>query len=116
MINWEQVLEPIMNGAVTVLSILIAAAVLWLRRKVAAWLEMNLTKEQQELLLKLGEQAFSFVEVVYQEMKGPEKLEEAIRFVERQLNSRGLQADRDQIRAAIERAVLEHQKKVKKPQ
>jgi len=114
MMNWEQILEPIMNGAVTALSILIAAAVLWLRRKVAAWLEMSMSKEQQELLLKLGEQAFSFVEVVYQELKGPEKLEEAIKFVERQLNSRDLQADRDQIRAAIERVVLEHQKIVRK--
>jgi LL-H family phage holin len=110
MMDWDQLLAPLMNGAVTALSVLIAAAILWLRRKVDAWLEMSMSREQQEILMKLGEQAFSFVEVVYQDLKGPEKMEEAIKFVERQLNSKGLKADREQIRAAIERAVLEHHK------
>lgn len=112
--EWGTVLEPVVQGIVTALSIIVAACILWLRKRMAAWIEASTTREQQELLQKLGEQAFAFAETVFNDLGGRDKLKEAISYVERQLSYRGIELDYEQIRAAVEKAVLEHNSRTKK--
>lgn len=112
--NWEMIMEPLYSGVVATMSVVIATAVLWLRRRLASWIEAVTTREQQELLMQLGTQAFAFAETVFNEYGGREKLKAAIDFVDRQLAVRGIELDYEQIRAAVEKAVLEHNIKAKK--
>ncbi|MFS1513410.1 phage holin, LLH family [Chengkuizengella sp. SCS-71B] len=106
-------LETIVFALISVISTLVVAALIELRNKVLFWIQSKTNKEQRELLLKISEEAFSYAEKVFYQSKGPEKLDAAYDYASSKLGSLGIQFTKDEIKATIEKAVLEYNSKVK---
>nr|WP_315990772.1 phage holin, LLH family [Desulforamulus aquiferis] len=62
---------------------------------------------QRATLAILGREAFAFAETVFRELPGPEKLAEAVKYLEDKAIKLGIQVTLDEARASIEKAWLE---------
>lgn len=82
-----------------------------LKKKAEAYYEARTTAAQRETLQKLGAEAFAFAETVFREMKGPDKLAEAVKYLEDKAWQLGINISFEEARAAVERAWLEDKRK-----
>lgn len=101
-------LEEVVQILITIISMMIIAALAELRGRVLRWIDSRTTKEQRDLIYRIAGEAFSYAEQIFREAGGERKLEVAMQYVSRQLKRRGLDLTEEEIRAAIERAVLEY--------
>ena len=83
-----------------------------LKKRAEDYLAAKTTKEQRQTLEILGREGFAFAETVYKELKGPEKLAEAIKYAGDKAAKVGLPFTFEELRAAVERAWREDKKKV----
>jgi arginine repressor len=103
-------MELIQEQLLGIISLLIIAAMVELRKRILKWIETRTTKEQRELLHKLAEEAFSYTETVFRDLKGKDKLDAAINYVSRAVKKKGIPLESYEIQAAIEKAVLQYNK------
>lgn len=82
-----------------------------LKKKAEAYYEARTTTEQRTTLALLGKEAFSFAETVYRELKGPDKLAEATKYLEKKAAVVGIKVTFEEARAAVEAAWLEDKRK-----
>ena len=82
-----------------------------LKAKATTYFEQRTNAEQRKLLALLGKEAFSFAETVYRELKGAQKMEAAIGYLEERAKTLGVNVTADEVRAAIEAAWMEKEKK-----
>jgi LL-H family phage holin len=108
-------LQPYISTIVEALLGLLVAFVLgvvaMLRVRVTTWLEARTTEAQRETLHKLATEAMALVESTYKGMNGPDKLNQAINYVAARVAWSGV--DAASIKAAVEKAVLDYNAKVK---
>jgi LL-H family phage holin len=108
-------LQPYISTIVEALIGLLVAFVLgvvaMLRTKVMAWLEARTTVAQRDTLHKLANEAMALIESTFKDSNGPEKLNQAINYVTARVAWTG--EDATTIRAAVEKAVLDYNVKVK---
>lgn len=103
-------LETIVLTIISMVAAMVAAALMEMRKRVLTWIESRTTKDQRELLEKLAGEGFAFAETLFRDAEGPQKLEAAMKYVSRRLSQRGLDITTEEIQAAIEKAVIEHNK------
>jgi len=106
-------IETMLIALLSLISTLVVAALIELRNKVLTWVQSKTNKEQRELLQKISEEAFSYAEKVFMESGGPQKLEAAYAYVSSRLKELGVGFTGDEIKATIEKAVLDYNSKVK---
>lgn len=106
--DWGAVLEPIMQGVITAVGIMISVGLVWLRNKAEEWINARTSRDQRELLHRIAQEAFAYAETAFKREGGEEKLRRAFEYADRELAARGIELDYEQIRAAIEKAVLDY--------
>jgi LL-H family phage holin len=110
----EQINQFTTEIALAALALLTVLAKGWLnglKQKAEAYYEARTTTEQRTTLALLGKEAFSFAETVYRELKGPDKLAEAIKYLEQKATAAGINISFEEARAAVEAAWLEDKRK-----
>ncbi|MMZ53660.1 Phage holin protein [compost metagenome] len=81
--------------------------------KANEWINARTTESQRVLLHKLAEEGFSLAKTVFKEADGPKKLQQALSYVTRQLQQRGIYLTDIEIQGAIEKAYLDYKAKAK---
>jgi hypothetical protein len=112
-----EILQPYIDGIVGALVGLLVTFVLGviasLRVKITAWLESRTNLQQREILHRLAQEGMAYAESVYKEYGGDRKLKEALAYLLDRASDYGIEVGKDAIRAAIEKAVLDYNAKVK---
>lgn len=93
---------------VDLLATVVLAGFTELLRRVLAWIDTRKSLAQRDLLHRLAEEAFAYVEQTMVGAKSADKLGAASIYLARALEARGIHVGPDEIRAAIEKAVLQH--------
>jgi LL-H family phage holin len=107
--------STVVQVLITVLVSMLIGVLMSLRKRITDWIDTRKDKDMRELLHKVAEEGFAYVESTFRNLKGSPKLDEAISYVNRHLRDRGIQLSTQEIQAAIEKAVQEHNAKVKPP-
>jgi len=106
-------IDNIVGALVSLLVAFVLGVVAMLRVKVTAWLETRTSAQQREILHRLAQEGMALAENVYQGSGGPGKFNEAFMFVQSRADKYGIKLSRADIAAAIEKAVLDYNAKVK---
>lgn len=104
-------LGTISNALLALAASIIVAFLFKLRDKANAWLNARTTAAERELLHKTAAEGFAYAETVFRDYGGVEKLTEAQAYLDRRLRELGLSFGTAEVRAAIEKAVLEHNRR-----
>ncbi|MGO4952046.1 phage holin [Paenibacillus sp. DRB1-1] len=96
-----------------VLTAIVIAGLNTIKVKANEWINARTTESQRVLLHKLAEEGFSLAKTVFKEADGPKKLQQAISYVTRQLEQRGIYLTDTEIQGAIEKAYLDYKAKQK---
>lgn len=101
-------IEQILTGLVSLITAIILAAFVELRKRVLTWIDSHNNLRLQKILNSLATQAFAEVENSMNDGEpGYEKMEKAISIVAAQLQKKGIKNfDEEHIKMAIEEAVL----------
>ena len=110
----EQLIDQIVTGVIGILGILVAAALAELRVRTIAWIDARKNVAQRELLHKVAEEGFAFVEQTMAKSASSDKIQFACNYVSGKLKERKIDVEPDEIRAAVEKFVTEYNK-YKKP-
>lgn len=107
----KELLDPYLSQGLTILVQVAALAFFYglilLRKKVMEVLSAHLNAKQQEILVLLAREAYAFAETAYSQLKGHEKLKQALDYLEAQARLKGIPFDAAQAKIAIEKARLE---------
>ena len=106
----QEPLKLFVTGIIGILTTVIIFVITELKNKVMTWLDSRTTNEQRDLLNKWCEEAFAYVETIYKDLKGKDKLDAAILYVSRQAKAKKIPLESYEIQAAIEKAILQYQK------
>ncbi|WP_020615722.1 phage holin [Paenibacillus daejeonensis] len=93
------------DALVSILVVVLLGIAATLRTKVNEWLASRTTAAQREILHKLAAEGAALAETTWREKGGPEKLSDAVKYVEGMLRKNGIEFDPLSIQAAIEKAV-----------
>lgn len=104
-------IEQIVQALIGLLVVFVIGIVTLLRTKVNAWLVARTTAAQRDALNRLAQEGMALAEATYKSMDGPAKLNKAIAYVSARIAWSNI--DEDQIRAAVEKAVLDYNARVK---
>ncbi|AHC18909.1 phage holin [Paenibacillus polymyxa] len=96
-----------------VLTAIVIAGLNTIKVKANEWINARTTESQRVLLHKLAEEGFSLAKTVFKEADGPKKLQQALSYVTRQLQQRGIYLTDIEIQGAIEKAYLDYKAKQK---
>ncbi|TQS01388.1 phage holin, LLH family [Paenibacillus ottowii] len=96
-----------------VLTAIVIAGLNTIKVKANEWINARTTESQRVLLHKLAEEGFSLSKTVFKEADGPKKLQQALSYVTRQLQQRGIYLTDIEIQGAIEKAYLDYKAKQK---
>lgn len=99
----EALTTELVDIALTVLGLLLAAAVSWVTPKINGAIKKLKDKDDTGLLGELAEQAVELVEARFLESDGDEKFEEALSMLSDRLTSKGIEMESDSIRMAIQK-------------
>lgn len=106
-------IDTIVQALLGLLVTFLLGVVAVFRGKVKEWLETRTSAQQRDILHRLAGEAAALAEATYKDAGGPEKLSEAYAYVLERAAELGISINRDSIRAAIEKAVMDYNAKVK---
>lgn len=106
-------LETILNGLLGLLTVLIMTILMLVKGKVERWLDSRTNEEQRKVIHRMGLEAFAYAETLWNDADSQQKLEAAKAYLIKQLREIGIEIDAAEIRAVIERAVLDYNARVK---
>jgi len=109
----KEAVSMVTEVLITVAVSIMIAFLLEGRRRVLQWIDTRKEADTRELLHRIASEGFTFAESVFREYKGSDKMKEAIIYVNKELRERGIEVSSLAIEAAVERAVLEHNAKMK---
>jgi hypothetical protein len=112
-VDIQDFIGTVSNALLALAASVIVALLFRLRDKANAWLNARTTAAERELLHKTAAEGFAYAETVFRDSGGVEKLTEAQAYLDRRLRELGLTFSVAEVRAAIEKAVLEHNRQVK---
>lgn len=99
----------IVLAIVGLLVTVILGAVNVVKAKAGAHFDAKLTATQRETLHKIAGEAYAYAETAFKDTGGSAKLAEALQYASSQLINRGINVSELEVRAAIEKALLEFQ-------
>ncbi|MBU9707120.1 phage holin [Paenibacillus sp. AK121] len=112
-----ETIQPYVSTVATailgVLTAIVIAGMNTIKVKANEWINARTTESQRVLLHKLAEEGFSLAKTVFKEADGPKKLQQALSYVTRQLQQRGIYLTDIEIQGAIEKAYLDYKAKQK---
>jgi len=100
-------LVTIILALISLLASVTLAVIYEIRRRLLSWIDSRTSKEQRELIRLMSVEAFSFAEMVYNHTDSKKKLDAANNYLRERLKEKGINISSDEIRAAIECAVME---------
>lgn len=107
--------EPIIQEVLQYLLYLVIAAAVGIinknRKRIEAWFDSRTTAAQREELQNIAGQAYAFVEHVYKDNNGDEKLQKAIQYVVARTNMDKMGINENDIIGAVQKAWAELDKK-----
>ncbi|XEC92497.1 phage holin [Paenibacillus tarimensis] len=106
-------ISAIVQALFGILAIFVLIGLKATAKKVHVWLDAHTTAAQRNILHMLAKEGFAFSETMFGQLNGEEKLQKAMNYVTQMLQARGIQISGDEIRAAIEKAVLAYKTQVK---
>lgn len=106
--NLHDFIGTISNALLALAASVIVALLFKLRDKANIWLNRRTTAAERELLHKTAVEGFAYAETVFRNYGGEEKLEQAMHYLDRRLLELGLTFSTMELRAAVEKAVLEY--------
>ncbi|MFC5528461.1 phage holin, LLH family [Cohnella yongneupensis] len=109
----EPYIGTIVEALVGLLVTYILAVIASLNGRLKEWLKTRTSAQQREVLHRIAAEGFALAESLFKGSSGPKKLNKAMLYVLDEATKRGLVISQDSIRAAVEKAVLEHNAKVK---
>lgn len=86
----------------------ITGAIKKAQKRAEAYYNAHTNEKDRELLHKIGKEAFAWAETLYKEYEGDIKLNKAFEYASDKLKSVGIDVTGDEIRAAIEKAVVDY--------
>ncbi|WP_145413814.1 phage holin [Paenibacillus xylanexedens] len=89
----------------------ITGAIKKAQKKAEIYYNAHTNEKDRELLHKIGKEAFSWAEALYKEYEGDVKLKKAYEYASDRLKSVGIDVSGDEIRASIEKAVVDYNAK-----
>lgn len=89
----------------------ITGAIKKAQNRAEAYYNAHTNEKDRELLHKIGKEAFSWAEALYKEHDGDRKLQEAFEYASEKLKAVGVDVSGDEIRASIEKAVVDYNAK-----
>ncbi|KUP22430.1 phage holin, LLH family [Paenibacillus sp. DMB5] len=101
-------ITTIVLAIIGVLATAVLGVVALLKSRLQAWLDGKLNVQQRELLHKIATEGFAYAQTVYAQYGGADKLQEALKYAEEQLQKKGITVSTLEIRAAIEDAYLKY--------
>lgn len=110
---WGQVqpqVTSVMVSLIGILGTIVLAMAALLQRKVKVWLASKTSLAEREYLHKIAKEAYAFAEKEFNSLGGPTKLSEAYNYASKLLDNAGIKVAPEEIKAAIEKAVLEYKK------
>lgn len=111
----QKIAEYTTEIILTVIGIIAVYVRIWLndlKKKAEAYYQARTTAAQRITLDVLGKEAFAFAETVYKETKGPDKLAEAVKYLEDKARRLGISITFEEARAAVEKAWLDDKRKL----
>lgn len=108
---WDQVQPQVATVVVTLIGIIATVALSLLavlQSKVKIWLASKTSLAERELIHKIASEAYAFAEKEFKTLGGPTKLSEAYNYASNLLMKSGMQVAPEEIKAAIEKAVLDY--------
>lgn len=91
-----------------ILATIITGSIQKAQKKAEAYYKAHTNEKDRELLHKIGKEAFAWAETIYKEYEGDVKLNKAYEYASDKLKSVGIDVSGDEIRAAIEKAVVDY--------
>jgi|GEM_PF-4777066 len=102
----DPILSQVLTNVIQLGAVLLFSALGFLWKTLQQYLKSHLTAKQMEILQSIGNQAYALTEAEYRQLKGPEKLQQAMNYLQQEATSRGIPFNQDSARAAIEHAWL----------
>jgi LL-H family phage holin len=114
---WDNLIEQahgalsvVVLALITSLAGIVIAFIYSARDKALEWLKSKTTESQRNTLWKIAQEAFAHAEAAGLPEKGKEKLNYALDYAAKRLQDVGIDVTTAEIKAAIEKACLEHNK------
>lgn len=98
----------IVTALIGILATIVTGAIKKAQGKAEAYYNAHTNEKDRELLHKIGMEAFSWAQTLYKEHDGDRKLQEAFAYASEKLANLGVEMSGDEIRAAIEKAVVDY--------
>lgn len=112
-----ELLQPFINDIIVAIAglftVITLAIFTELRKRILTWIDSRNDLRHQEYLKFIADQAFGYVEMTMKDAQSQTKINEAIRFVSKNLEKKKIQMSDEEIRASIEKAILEFKSKSK---
>ena len=102
-------ITTIAGAILSLLAAVVIGLVALLKQSIKDWIDARLSVQQRELLHKVASEAFAYAETAYEQGECDKKLAEAMDYVSSQLAKKNIKITPIEMRAAIEKAYLQHQ-------
>lgn len=106
-------ITDIVQSLIGLVAIIIIALLAELRNRVLKWIDTRNNANQRELLHYIANEAFALVEQTMKNETSQTKLNKAIEYASARLKQYGINVTVDEVRAAIEKAIVEYNSKTK---
>lgn len=111
----QQQLTPVIAAVISLLTAVVLGMLALIQRKVNVWLVSKTSNSDRELLYKMASEAFAIAENAFNSNAGKAKMNFAYSYTSDLVKKVGIKITDDEIKAAIEKAVLEYNLKKKTP-
>ena len=109
----QQQLTPIIAAVIGLLTTVVLAMLALVQRKINVWLVSKTSNSDRELLYKMASEAFAIAENAFNSQAGKAKMNFAYSYTSDLISKIGVKFSDDEIKAAIEKAVLDYNLKKK---
>ncbi|MEY9097081.1 phage holin, LLH family, partial [Paenibacillus sp. RC84] len=103
-------LTQLVLAGLTALTGILVVAIYTLKDRAIKWLQAHTTTAQQDIIANIAREAFAFAESQDAYIKGKDKLSAAVDYAAKELQRRGINADRQKLLATIEAAWMQYNK------
>lgn len=116
--NLGELIQPyvtsIVVAVVGILTTIVLAFIATLKTKINLWIDTKTSASQRELIHKIANEAFAYIESTMKDQGSKTKLSAAYMYASEKLGQLGINVTKEEIDAAVEKAVLEYNAKQKK--
>jgi DNA polymerase III delta prime subunit len=105
------IIQPYITGVAQAILGLLATVVIGFillqKKRFDKWMESKTTVSQRDSIHKFSLEAFAFAESIFKQSNGPEKFQVAYTYLLNRLKEHGINISEDEIKAIIEKSVID---------